>query len=182
MTTDLTSYRTRLLLALRERDVPGPQIAEALAEVESHVAETGEEPESAFGPPRQYADAVASALSEDGRPLGEGSWITWGRAAACGIAGYLGAAALIDGAVGVSSSEPGVFGTPAGLSLGAGVLVLALLAGFFTVWARRADDAVVDPRTGRDMAPVVPMWAWAVMTAPLVLAVAVAVALGWAAS
>ena len=63
MSTDLQSYSTRLLLALRERNVPGPQVAEALAEVESHVAETGEEPESAFGPPRQYADAVAAALS-----------------------------------------------------------------------------------------------------------------------
>jgi hypothetical protein len=181
VTTDLQSYRTRLLLALRERDVPGPRIAEALAEVESHVADTGEEPESAFGPPRQYADAVASALSGDGRPLGEKGWVTWGRAAACGAAGWIGADALIDGAVGVSSGEPGAYGTPAALSLGVGALVLALLAGWFVLFVRRQTDVVLDPRTGRDMAPVVPPWAWAVMAAPLVLAVAVAVVLGLAA-
>lgn len=178
MTTDLQSYTTRLLLALRERNVPGPRVAEALAEVESHVAETGEQPETAFGPPREYADAVATALSEDGRGHGETAWLSWGRAAAVGVAGWVGADALIDGAVGVSSGEPGAYGAPAALSLGVGALVLALLAAWFVVFLRRQTDSVLDPRTGRDMAPVVPRWAWAVMASPLLLAVLTALVLG----
>ncbi len=181
MSTDLQSYSTRLLLALRERDVPGPQIAEALAEVESHVAETGEEPETAFGPPREYAAAVASALAAHDRGRGKRAWVRWGEVVAAGAAGWIGADALIDGAVGVSSGEPGAYGTPATLSLVLGALVLAVLATAFVVAVRRRSDAVLDPRTGRDMTPVVPRWAWAVMAAPLVLAVAVAVVLGWAA-
>ena len=178
MTTDLQSYSTRLLLALRERDVPGPRIAEALAEVESHVAETGEEPEAAFGPPRQYAAAVAAALSPDGGRLGEQRLVSWGRTVAAGAAGFLGADALIDGAVGVSTGEDGAFGLPAAVSVGLGVLVLGVLAACFVIAFRRPTDRVLDPRTGRDRAPEIPRWAWWVMTAPLVLAVVTAVVLG----
>jgi len=178
VTTDLQSYSTRLLLALRERDVPGPRIAEALAEVESHVAETGEESEVAFGPPRQYAGAIAAALSQDGRRLGERRWVTWGRTAACGAAGFLGADALIDGAVGVSTGQDGAFGIPASLSLGIGALVLGLLAVCFLAAFRNSTDRVLDPRTGRDRAPEVPRWAWVVMASPLVLAVLTALVLG----
>ena len=181
MSTDLQSYSTRLLLALRERDVPGPRIAEALAEVESHVAETGEEPETAFGPPREYAAAVASALAADGGSKARRAWHTWGRAAAAGAAGWVGTDALIDGAVGVSSGRPGAYDLPAGVSLGLGIAVLTVLATCFVVSLRRRTVAVLDPRTGRDMTPVVPRWAWAVLASPLLLAVTVAVVLGWSA-
>lgn len=63
MTTDSTEektmadYRQALMLALRLRDVPGDRIGEILAEVESHVSDTGENPTEAFGPPREYAAA-----------------------------------------------------------------------------------------------------------------------------
>ena len=181
MSTDLQSYSTRLLLALRERDVPGPRIAEALAEVESHVAETGEEPEAAFGPPREYAAAVASALAADNGSRGRRAWRTWGRTAAAGVGGWVGADALIDGAVGVSADRSGSYGLPAAVSLALGVVVLTVLAACFVVSLRRRTDAVLDPRTGRDMTPVVPRWAWAVLASPLVLAVTVAIVLGWSA-
>jgi len=59
VSTELETYSNELLLALRLRDVPGPRIAEALAEVQSHVSETGEEALEAFGPPRVYADELA---------------------------------------------------------------------------------------------------------------------------
>jgi acyl-CoA synthetase (NDP forming) len=51
-----------LLLALRLRDVPGTRIGEVIAEVQSHVAETGEDPRQAFGTPKEYAAEVAGAL------------------------------------------------------------------------------------------------------------------------
>lgn len=40
MSTDAKRYQQEPLLALRLRDIPGPRIAEALAEVDSHIAET----------------------------------------------------------------------------------------------------------------------------------------------
>ena len=63
MTPD--DYRSRLLLALRLHDIPGPRIAEALAEVDSHVAETGEDPADAFGSPRDYARQLSRTLDPD---------------------------------------------------------------------------------------------------------------------
>lgn len=50
------SYRDQLIMALRVRDVPGDRIGEIVAEVDSHVAENGEEPAEAFGPARDYAE------------------------------------------------------------------------------------------------------------------------------
>ena len=49
MTKQVQTYTDELLFALRMRDLPGSQIAEALAEVNSYVAETGEDPREAFG-------------------------------------------------------------------------------------------------------------------------------------
>ncbi|MHB8296505.1 MAG: hypothetical protein ACYDH5_18200 [Acidimicrobiales bacterium] len=62
MSTDLESYRRKLVLALRLRDVPGAQIAQAVAEVESHIEQSGERPDDTFGSPRAYADDLAAAL------------------------------------------------------------------------------------------------------------------------
>lgn len=46
------------------RVVPGDRIGEIVAEVDSHVAETGEEPDDAFGPAgdsiRQFANPQSS--------------------------------------------------------------------------------------------------------------------------
>ena len=62
MTIDSESYQQQLLLALRVRNVSGPRIAEALAEVDSHLAESGEDPREAFGEPSAYAARIADAL------------------------------------------------------------------------------------------------------------------------
>src|SRR3954447_541104 len=56
------AYLNELLLALRMRGVPGPRIAEAVAEVSAHLSETGETPQEAFGPAQAYAGEVAAAL------------------------------------------------------------------------------------------------------------------------
>jgi hypothetical protein len=56
------TYVNRLVLALRMRDVPGERIGQVVAEVEAHVAESGEAPAEAFGPAEQYADHVSAAL------------------------------------------------------------------------------------------------------------------------
>ncbi|MDI2028827.1 hypothetical protein QFW96_09405 [Saccharopolyspora sp. TS4A08] len=61
MTLD-AKYRDDLYKALRFHEISGDRIGEVLAEVEAHVAETGDDPVDAFGKPREYARQVAAQL------------------------------------------------------------------------------------------------------------------------
>ena len=68
MTLD-KKYRDELQIALRLHDISGARVGEVLAEVETHVAETGEDPVEAFGSPREYAAEVAAQLDPStGKP------------------------------------------------------------------------------------------------------------------
>ena len=69
MTSDLATYRQQLVVALRMNDVPSARIGEAVAEVESHVADTGEDPVTAFGAPAEYARRLGETLGSTRRPL-----------------------------------------------------------------------------------------------------------------
>ncbi len=55
-------WRDRLLLELRDCEVPGATIGEVLAEVDAHCAATGETPQESFGDPATYAEPVATAV------------------------------------------------------------------------------------------------------------------------
>jgi len=164
MTTSIDTYRNDLLLALRLRDVPGPRIAEVLAEVESHASDTGEDPRESFGAPRVYAEQVASALGLAGR-AGVHGWLL----ALTGEPGLLGLLSLLGGWL----LPQGLFHLGAGTTGPAGVPALGMVALGALLWAwvyrrlsrqlREAPDRVWDPRTGADMAPPVPRWATAVM-------------------
>ncbi|ASU79998.1 hypothetical protein CDG81_18960 [Actinopolyspora erythraea] len=55
-------YRDELTFALRMREVPGKRVGDVLAEVDTHVAETGQDPVEAFGTPWEYAARVAEEL------------------------------------------------------------------------------------------------------------------------
>jgi hypothetical protein len=57
-------YLRHLQLALRAHEVPGPRIGEVMAEVEAHVAESGERPDEAFGPAEEYAATIAATIGE----------------------------------------------------------------------------------------------------------------------
>lgn len=48
-------WRDDLITQLRLKDVPGDQIGDILLEVDSHLSDTGETPEEAFGSARKYA-------------------------------------------------------------------------------------------------------------------------------
>jgi hypothetical protein len=145
-----------LLLRLRMRDVPGPRIGEVLAEVQSHVAETGEHPQQAFGTPKEYAEEVAAAL---GIPRA-GRWatllrgLTW-RDLVATVAVGLAAFSLADGLWSLGAGEPSLFGLPAWAVCAVGALVLAACTARFVITARRepGGDPVLDPRTGADMVP-----------------------------
>ena len=172
MKARVRSYDQDLLFALRMKDVPGPRIAEVLAEVDSHVRETGEDPREAFGPPKQYAAEVSTALGDPGKS----TWrhvFSWSTAFAA-FTGGAGAWFLLDGVIAVSADERGVLGLPpvALILLGAALLLAPELVWLF----RRPDTRVLDPRSGTDMTASGPRWLLPVLmvgvtSVPLVLAV-----------
>ncbi len=182
MRTDdaLTSYRNDLLLALRLGEVPGPRIAEALAEVDSHVAETGEDPRTAFGPAQEYAAELLAVLDPGRRPGWRG-YLGSLRASDLLVAlvAVVGGWSLADGLFALASGTSSSVGLPAAVAAGVGALLLAGLAAVIVRSARDGQDRVLDPRTGADMAPSMPRWASAVVVGlPLgLLLVAVAVGL-----
>ncbi|GLW11976.1 hypothetical protein Misp01_71040 [Microtetraspora sp. NBRC 13810] len=101
-------YRDDLRVALRLRDISGARVGEVLAEVEAHVAETGEDPVAAFGSPKEYAAKVSAQLDvKTGKPSRlqklTGTLIT-------GLLTYVGLTLLLDG---LSADRPGVPVTPA---------------------------------------------------------------------
>jgi hypothetical protein len=156
LTTTDQAWCDDLLLALRLRDVPGARIGEVLAEVQSHLAETDEDPREAFGEPGEYADQVAAALGLPAhgngiwRPLVRSlSWRDLAVAVVFGLASFL----LADGLWSLGADESALFGLPAWLVvvaaavvLGVGITRIATAAG-----SGGDDDAVIDPRTGADM-------------------------------
>lgn len=65
MTIGREKYRDELLLALRMHEISGARVGDVLAEVETHLDESGEDPVEAFGSPREYAARVAAQLEGD---------------------------------------------------------------------------------------------------------------------
>ncbi len=176
MTTDVKDYRTQLLLALRLRDLPGPRIAEVLAEVDSHAADSGEDPREAFGPPSEYADQLLASW----RPGARGGWramIGW-RDVAIGVVALGGGWLLSDGVFATAAGGSSVLGLPGLLSAALGIALWCALAAWLLRTARRSDDRVLDPRTGVDMAPPAPRWTRWVLVGSLVVPLGVSVGLG----
>lgn len=152
MTTDLDAYRQQLVLALRMYDVPAPRIGEAVAEVESHLADTGEDPVDAFGEPEEYARALSR--SEKKSPV----WTNY----------IVGVVSFGSTAVTTSALLDGRW-LPAAVS----VLALAALGGW--LYHTRERNRIVDPRTGETLRFPVPRWAFVVMAVSLAGLVAVSV-------
>ena len=134
MTTGTDTYRRELVQALRLRNVPPERIGEIVAEVESHVADTGEDPREAFGPAREYAAGFRHPRSRASVAASVARAVLY---ALCGFLVAVGIIGLVDG-------EP-AFGLPAWVVLAAG-LALWVLA--LVVVVRRSVP-VPDPRTGR---------------------------------
>lgn len=155
LTPEMKQYREALIMALRLRDVPGHRIGEIVAEVESHAAETGEDPVAAFGPAREYAEQF---------PRGRSPWSFRGfvsiALSLCGSIFFVeGVSELRSGDGFYGTALPGWIGIPAGILLAG--LVLPLIP-------RQDREPVVDPRTGKDLAAI-PRW-----VGPLVVGVIVA--------
>ncbi|TYP80651.1 HAAS signaling domain-containing protein [Blastococcus xanthinilyticus] len=138
MTTDTATYRRDLLRALRSHHVAPERMGEIVAEVESHVAETGETPVEAFGPAAEYAAGFAGPRPLTARLAGIGLMVL---GLACG---WL----IANGIFGLVTDER-VHGMPAGVAL----LVGALLWLPPMVGQLRRQQPVADPRTGRRITP-----------------------------
>lgn len=141
----IVDYRQSLVLALRLQEVPADRIGEIVAEVESHVADTGEDPADAFGTPRAYA---ASLVDEHRKPP---RWWTATTIVLAALAGWF----LAQGAFALLLDEP-YLARSGWLWLAVG-LVVALPPALMV--SRRSVE-VRDPRTG---APLVPSSRWAAL-------------------
>lgn len=64
---------SNFILEARLLDVPGATIGDCLAEIDSHVVESGESAQEAFGDPAVYARAVSSSL-DSSTPATIGDW------------------------------------------------------------------------------------------------------------
>ena len=136
MTTGTDTYRRELVQALRAGNVLPERIGEIVAEVESHVADTGEDPREAFGPARDYAAGFRRPRSRRSvAALVAPSLLS----ALCSFLVVVGVLGLVDG-------EP-ASGLPAWVALTAG-LVLWIPA---LVVVLRSSAPVRDPRTGRSI-------------------------------
>jgi hypothetical protein len=144
MTVDTSSYRRDLVLALRARHVPGDRIGEIVAEVESHVSETGEEPTEAFGAPADYAATIA--------PDKGGSKVTiWALTLSGAAVGWLIATSVFD------LVEGDAKGLPAGIPAWATLIAAVVLWIPAVVAQMRRNSRVRDPRTGEWLTPS-PRW------------------------
>ncbi len=150
MTTSTDTYRRELVQALRAGNVPPERIGEIVAEVESHVADTGEDPREAFGPARQYAAGFRRPRSR---------WSAAVRPAPT-LLGALCGFLVANGVIGLVDDEPAL-GMPAWIVLTAGAVL----------WTRRwwpccvsASRCPIPAPAGRSRRPTVrsrPPSAWA---------------------
>jgi hypothetical protein len=168
MSTVVQTYSDELLLGLRRCDVPGAQIAEALAEVQSHVADTGEDPRQAFGPPRQYAAEVAAALGLRAPTPFWQQALSWSTVAH-GLGGAGGGWLVLDGVLAGAAGERGVLGLPPVVPLLLGVAVLTALGVSLVRLSRSPEAEVLDPRTGARMTSPLPRWVVPLMVLPVLL-------------
>ncbi|SDJ30457.1 Uncharacterized membrane-anchored protein [Nonomuraea maritima] len=153
-------YRNELMLALRLHDISGERVGEVLAEVESHVQETGEDPRAAFGSPKEYAAKVVAQLdTRSGKPAPVPD--TLGKLAV-GVLSFTGTMALIrgllsDGAVPVTVVDV----------VTAVAFVLLMTATVFLIF--RATTAVAGAGTYRVLAVILAVTAIAALVIGMAL-------------
>lgn len=124
-------YTAELAEALDMRDVPADAVAQIVREVESHLAESGEDPVEAFGPAARYADQFAPP-SRERRLLGG--------AVAAALLGFCGAFLIISGVFGLLDDTAQLWGLPPWARLvggGACIATFAALVVTLTVRSHR---------------------------------------------
>lgn len=123
-------YFKPLAMELRKRRLSEDQVADVLRELQSHVLETGERPEEAFGSPKEYA-----ARFPQGTTLSRGSRI--GNLAAAVLIVLIGVKVVLGLVLGIS------FGIAATVSyFAATILVTAVLIGWSAALQRKLPESM----------------------------------------
>jgi hypothetical protein len=117
-------YFKALAREMRQRKLSEEQIADVLRELQSHLQETGQGPEEAFGSPKDYA-----ARFPKGKTVSRGSKV--GNLAAFVLVVLLGVKIFTGQVLGISLGFPGTF-----LYLGATAIVTFALI----LWSQRLQD------------------------------------------
>jgi hypothetical protein len=149
-------WRDSLLTELRLRQIPGDRIGEALAEVDTYCADSGQTPAEAFGDPITYAESLVSTYAA--APMG--AWERVWRPTALAFATLAGVFCFLNGIDALAHGDRGV--------LTAGELLAVALG---TAMFPAVISAVLNPALFRRF------WAWAgvviaahtAMAAPVVL-------------
>jgi hypothetical protein len=94
-------YLENLTIQLRLLGVPGDRIGQILAEVETHVADTGLDPVDAFGEPGEYAATYVAVASS---PFALGGSRSWLRDLGVCLVGVPSGGAVFHGAMNLSGS------------------------------------------------------------------------------
>ncbi len=120
-TTDDKAWQEEFALALRLTDATGAEVGEALAEVEAHLADSGQSAADAFGDPRAYA---ASLPVPKRRPTVAS--VLW--PAGLGLAAYLGVTLVFEAVPAWPEPIPVRVGTLVAVTV---VAVASLILGLF---------------------------------------------------
>lgn len=126
-------YTAELVKELREQDVAGRVIGDAVAQVESHVAEEGEDPTDVFGTPREFAKQLARGRKKS---------IGWPLYVASSILTFGGALLLLKGIFGVAQHQSLIWGIPSLVGMVVGSLAIVAWITLMVV----AADPIKDPR------------------------------------
>ncbi len=136
--TDDQRYLNELTYALQLQKLSGARIGEILAEVEVHVAQSGESARNAFGDPQDYARQFALAPADNaGRAYGGNRYRggAWSGIVTAAIGGWLLASGTIAGMTGETEiGLPGWWAAALGAAIMIGTFALVPI------------NAIIDPR------------------------------------
>lgn len=126
-------YTAELIKELREKEVAGKVIGDAVAQVESHIAEGGEDPTEVFGSPREFAKQLAR---------GRKKAINWPLYIGSVILTLGGTLLLLKGSFGVIQNQPLLWG----ISPFAGIIIGSLAIVAWIILMIVKTDPIKDPR------------------------------------
>ena len=129
----VAKYTAGLVKELREKEVAGKVIGDAVAQVESHIAEGGEDPTEVFGRPREFAKQLARGRKKS---------VGWPLYVASAILAVGGGLLLLKGIFGVVQNQQLLWEIPPLSGIVVGSLALAAWIILMIVVA----DPIKDPR------------------------------------
>ncbi|MFY1668970.1 hypothetical protein ACN27G_03275 [Plantactinospora sp. WMMB334] len=128
-------WRAEFRTEARLREVSGAEIGEALAEVDTFCADSGEDPYDTFGDPAEYAEVLAARSPATGHPSGGPRPHRTGVLMACGtLAGVM---SVLTGVDAIRRDSPGTVTTGQLVSFVAGVAGIVLITWFLLRPGRR---------------------------------------------